>query len=521
MALNKSFALLKRFKMIFSLSYQPRTNTIYLGNGLLDYQAVHFTHLSLHYLGHPQSLTVVCESNPSDAYKHALRQIAPANTIHFISLPRHILNSLPVKILRLFLVLPLAIILALVTNRKSLLNNSYPWFITQLLHGLWDHSLRFSPSSTVNPPLRRKTVSAVSNIHHLFKAIQFAAIYRPSLVFLGHSVYSGRSSLAFYRLLPIPVYLHSFNTLNRMHPHYDSSLFTPTAVEANSFLCIARSLDATSFWDRRLAGNSNYFDATVSFQGLKTTDITPVNIVYLHIFKDSPFNHIDRTRIFADYFDWTLETLRILGESSETWLIKTHPSSQRWGEDSLSILDTLINNVFPQGLPAHILTDESSLSNSSLLTHAKRVVTFSGSVHLESAAYGVKPIVVSSTLLETLSPSLVHKPTSLDHYRSLLSCPSSSPIFRLSHSETYLSRQILQLKEDHLTYSNDFSILPLYPADTGDYQNTVFKQFIDSYNPENTFTKQLAFYLSRGLTRSTSSSILQTFYTLTSQSASN
>ena len=31
----------------------------------------------------------------------------------------------------------------------------------------------------------------------------------------------------------------------------------------------------------------------------------------LHIFKDSPFTNIDRNRIFADYYVWVLETLRL------------------------------------------------------------------------------------------------------------------------------------------------------------------------------------------------------------------
>ena len=507
---------LKRFiKPLVSL-YQPRLNTVYLGNGLLEHQALHFTDISLQYLGHPQSLTVVCESNPSETYKRALRRIAPASKIRLISLPLHILNTAPIKSIRLALILPLAIPLALITNRKSLLDSSNPWFFTQLLHGVWDHSLRFSPPNAISPSLRQKIVSATSNIHQLIKAVQFAAIYRPSLIFLGHSVYSARTSLAFYRVLPIPVYLHSFNTLNRIHPNFDSSLFTPTPVEANCLLRIARSFEASSFWESRLAGNSNYFDASLSFQGLQITETTPINVVYLHIFKDSPFNHIDRTRIYADYYEWILETLRILSHSTESWLIKTHPSSLRWGEDSLSTLDALAKYVFPQGLPSHILTDDCSLSNASILPNVKRVVTFSGSVHLEAAAYGVKPIVISSTLLDCLSPSLVHKPTSVSHYKKLLCQPSSSSIFKLSQPDINLSRQILELKEDHLTYTNDFTILPVYAGDSREYVDMVSQKFIESYNPRNAFTAQLAYYLSRGLTRSTSSTILENFYKLTS-----
>ena len=37
----------------------------------------------------------------------------------------------------------------------------------------------------------------------------------------------------------------------------------------------------------------------------------------LHIFKDSPFTNIDRNRIFADYYVWVLETLKIISQSKE------------------------------------------------------------------------------------------------------------------------------------------------------------------------------------------------------------
>ena len=53
----------------------------------------------------------------------------------------------------------------------------------------------------------------------------------------------------------------------------------------------------------------------------------------LHIFKDSPFTNIDRNRIFADYYVWVLETLKIISQSKEKWVIRKHPSADRWGED--------------------------------------------------------------------------------------------------------------------------------------------------------------------------------------------
>ena len=55
----------------------------------------------------------------------------------------------------------------------------------------------------------------------------------------------------------------------------------------------------------------------------------------LHIFREtSPFTNIDRERIFSDYYTWVVETLKILRKSKEKWIIRKHPSAERWGEKS-------------------------------------------------------------------------------------------------------------------------------------------------------------------------------------------
>ena len=42
----------------------------------------------------------------------------------------------------------------------------------------------------------------------------------------------------------------------------------------------------------------------------------------LHIFKDSSFDDIDIKRIFPDYYSWVVETLKIVKDSKETWILR-------------------------------------------------------------------------------------------------------------------------------------------------------------------------------------------------------
>ena len=65
----------------------------------------------------------------------------------------------------------------------------------------------------------------------------------------------------------------------------------------------------------------------------------------MHIFKDSPFNVIDRDRIFVDYFDWVKKTLKIIKKSKEIWILKIHPISNRWGEIQKNIINKLIKDT--------------------------------------------------------------------------------------------------------------------------------------------------------------------------------
>ena len=67
---------------------------------------------------------------------------------------------------------------------------------------------------------------------------------------------------------------------------------------------------------------------------------------FLVIFKDSSFDDIDIKRIFPDYYSWVVETLKIVKDSKETWILRKHPSADRWGENQKKIINDIFNDVF-------------------------------------------------------------------------------------------------------------------------------------------------------------------------------
>ena len=146
------------------------------------------------------------------------------------------------------------------------------------------------------------------------------------------------------------------------------------------------------------------------------------NVILLHIFKDSPFNLIDTKRIFVDYIEWIVETLKIISFSKENWVLRVHPNFKRWGEDSSKIVDLIVNQkLHLKNLPSNIILEKPHLrSNLDLFKNVKRLVTFSGTSHLESACFGVKPIVISKTALGEYNKNAVFKPLNYKQYYDLL-----------------------------------------------------------------------------------------------------
>ena len=117
-----------------------------------------------------------------------------------------------------------------------------------------------------------------------------------------------------------------------MPSSYDTSWCLLNANEWDYLLKDYTKTFFSNFWLKRQSGISNYSDASNAYrhsENINSSIHVPSNVIFLHIFRDSPFNCIDNTRIFADYVDWILQTLSIIQYSQEDWLIKAHPSALR------------------------------------------------------------------------------------------------------------------------------------------------------------------------------------------------
>jgi hypothetical protein len=212
------------------------------------------------------------------------------------------------------------------------------------------------------------------------------------------------------------------------------------------------------YWKNILKGKSKYLEARIA-SNLKNENKKlniQENVIMLHIFKDSPFTNIDRDRIFSDYYSWVFETLKILKNSKEKWVIRKHPSSSRWGENQKIIVDELFRKVFGNKKPKNIVFENDVKSNLLQFKLAKRLITFSGNSHLEAACFGVRPIIIANTTLCDFDQNLFFKPKSLKEYKNFLLIGDTKK-FRLSLEQKMKCKRILYLIHNVINYAEDIN----------------------------------------------------------------
>lgn len=395
------------------------------------------------------------------------------------------------------------IFLLSLTGQRGWLLDRKNWVITQLRHATWDNALQSSPDGVIKVGFGRRLKSALEVVKAYHKAKVLSKNEAVSVAVLGHTVYASRGLLAGFRESAVKVIAHGSHVFYALPADEDLAWSVPSNRELEPLLDLASLADGEAYWNQRLRGLGGYNDARVAARGgTGIGEATPRNLLMLHVFRDSPFNQLDPTRLYDDYVTWALDTFKILSESNESWLVKPHPSANRWGENQKVWLESISREVFgTRGRPRHIRIQEEDWSNLELLRVASRVVTFAGTVHLESAGFGVRPITISRTTLSTFSPSSVLKPRSRAEYRDWLLMPSTSPELKLSGAEISLSRRLLYLREEVLDFGSDVGALPIYRGDSSAAEAAYFDSLLSRVDVSIAELQKQGRALVRGLPR--------------------
>jgi hypothetical protein len=390
---------------------------------------------------------------------------------------------------------------SLIINRKNLLNKKVSWEKIQIFHSIWDTSFFYLKDGDLSPNFFHKFKAAL----RVFLNIYFAYLLEKKKIFtafMGHSVYTARAMIAIFRNFKIRIIVQANSSLYVLPLLVDNSWYIVnknTSYKLNNAKIRRESL---IYWNARLKGFANYEDAKIAFNKKKYPKnyCNFSNVILLHIFRDSAFNIIDRERIFSDYIDWIDNTLKIIKNSNEEWIIRPHPNFKRWGENSYITYKKILSNIIDKNEIKNIKYFDEKISNIELLKNAKRIVTFSGTAHLEAACLGAKPIVISkSTLADTSNKGFVFKPKNLYQYKKLLLTNSKSSIFKLSSKQKRHAMFILFIREKIINLTKDLNSATIYRGDANRIRDNEFNNIYQKLDKKSYFLRETGKYLGKDI----------------------
>jgi hypothetical protein len=249
------------------------------------------------------------------------------------------------------------------------------------------------------------------------------------------------------------------------------------------------------FWEMRNLGLGYYEDSKLISSYDDFSIENESNVIFLHVFDDSPFMDINTGRIHKDYYDWFISTLKIINESTELWYIKLHPSSQRWGEDQMSIVRPLLlkyANKILRDKRLNIIPNK--VANLKIIKDAKRILTFNGTIMFECVANFKKPISISYSIESILDCGII-VPKNLKDYSDALLFDIDLNI-TITQSEN--AKKILFIREELFNLGEDFSLEYLYRGDNEKIRESVFKRAIANINTNHNKIVYLASSIIQG-----------------------
>ena len=338
-------------------------------------------------------------------------------------------------------------------KKKDLLKND-TWLNKQIKHAIWDYGIKINKNKLDKLEFFPKIKSIYYSSRFYTYSILLMKYYYVHTAFLQHFVYFERALFANLRKNNSKLIVKSFHVLRVQKKNEDlsaNSLNNKIFKKSSTFL---NKKKVNKYWKDYLKGKSKYIDAKDASK-LKGNINPKKNVIFLHVFKDSPYSCIDKKRIFGDYFDWFVSTLRIIGESNEEWQIRIHPSSKKWGEDPKKIINYTKKFFFDGKFPKNIEFINQKLSNLKSFKSAKRVVTFSGHAHIEAACFGIRPIIISRTTLSDYNKDLTIYPKNLREYKNFLLMNSNDKKFKLKKFEIEISKKVFFLIHNCCSFTND------------------------------------------------------------------
>ena len=351
--------------------------------------------------------------------------------------------------------------LALLSVHSTNLLRNVSWLDLQVRHATWDSICLTLKDGSLRVSLIKRFKLCLTILAHYGYGARLSSLYEFKSGVFAHGVYYTRSIIAAFRENRVYCFIDALKCIYRLPLTFDISHSTFPAFYWNEYIQRINIDKVQHYWEGRLQGNSRYADAVLAAHGEQKWEGKDHGVLFLHIFKDSPFLSIDVSRIFPDYIEWVRFSLTCIIQSQGKWVIRMHPSQELWGEEQSKWISELLRLCGLHSLPKNISLVGSSVSVNDLLKGASKILTYHGTVHLEAACHGIKPIVISRCSLHDCDMSAVHKPSNLEDYADLI-FDSNLQRFRLEPYYRERAKSILYVRENLLGFEKCINSITLY-----------------------------------------------------------
>lgn len=167
-------------------------------------------------------------------------------------------------------------------------------------------------------------------------------------------------------------------------------------------------------------------------------------VIMAHCFSDSP--HCSGKYIYKDYYEWLVETLKIVKElDNVNWIVKPHPCRKYYGENGI------VENLFKEYKSSSLYWMPDEYSANMIPIFADAIITVSGTGGLEFSCCGVPCINLGNPFYSYYGISI--NVNSVAEYKKILR--NLHRIRCLSEEKIKKAKEILYLYSKISGFSND------------------------------------------------------------------
>ena len=209
---------------------------------------------------------------------------------------------------------------------------------------------------------------------------------------------------------------------------------------------------------------------------IKSNNFKKVILFAPHCFSDA--NYARGNLIFESYYDQFMKSIEYFKKKKNIlFLVKIHPSSFRYNEQNI------IKQYFKKIQKKNIILCPETFKVSSLIKFSDLVITGRGTIGLEAAVIGKKPLMAGNSFYS--DAGFTHDPKNISEYTRYIN--SNKNIHKLNKTQVLNAKKFMYL----LSFKNSLTNQDLIPRNNFVKINIKEKKIFQNYFHSDSFLEKL------------------------------